>query len=263
MNTPILFIIAVTAAFFVTVNSCTNTVTQTKYVDTTIRDTVRVHAWDTLGGTALRFISLFPDSVSGGLISFRTFLDESYVAYSARDAVSSDYIEVPSSSPLTYYAFIQNRVNCFDSIALPTLSPGSITTVAVFDNGDSNGNGSVKPALANDSARLKPPPAGFCYLRFANGVPDSPRPYPRVFVDIDNADTSVFRYLGSDRPYYWGEISPYVLISSGNHEIYLRGDSTGTSVYQKFNAFQSGSYYTAHITGSEYDKNVVFQIDQE
>jgi hypothetical protein len=256
MKTPILFIFALTALFLVTVNSCTKTVTQT--VDSTFRDTVRDTAIVPAGGAALRFISMFPTSIANSM-DLTTDSGGSNRAYYTTNVTSPYYIQVPPSTPLTYYLFI-NQSTYLGPISLPSLAAGSITTVAVFDTNQ----GTVQIALGNDSAKSTSPPAGYCYLRFVNGVPDYPSPQPLVYLDLDGTDTSVFLSNGFDRPYYFKEISPYSLIPSGTHTVNLREDrALGNIIYTINSTFQSGLYYTAHITGTQAAGNVVFAIDAE
>jgi len=255
MKTPILFILAVTAAFLVTVNSCTKTVTQT--VDSTVRDTVHDTALIPVGGAALRFLSMFPKSVSNTW-DFTNDSDGSNTAYYSTSVTSPYYIQIPPSTPVTYYLFL-NQSTFLGSIPLPSLGDGSITTVAVFDTSQ----GIIQIALGNDSAKSTPPPPGYCYLRFVNGVPDYPSPQPLVYLDLDGKDTSVFLSNGFDRPYYWKEISPYALIPSGQHAVNLRDSPLGNIIYTNTSVFQSGLYYTAHITGTQAAGNVIFAIDAE
>jgi hypothetical protein len=260
MKTPILFILAVTAAFLVTVNSCTKTITQTKDVDSTVRDTVIIRdtALLPVGGAAIRFLSMFPDSI-GTPLKFSTTSDGNNIAFYASNTISSTYLPVSPTTQLTYYLFIPNQSTYFGSIPLPALGVGSITTIAVFDNGVGN----VQIALGSDSVKLTPPPAGYCYLRFANGVNDYPNP-PAVYIDLDGTDTSVFLSNGFDRPYGWREISPYVLIPTGHHLVNLRDSPLGNILYQDNNVvFQDSGYYTAHITGSQTAGSVIFAIDKE
>jgi hypothetical protein len=179
-------------------------------------------------------------------------------AYYTTTGTSLYYIQIPPSTPLTYYLFI-NLSTYLGSISLPSLAVGSIITVAVFDTNQ----GIVQIALGNDSAKSTLPPPGYCYLRFVNGVPDYPSPYPQVYLDLDGTDTSVFLSNGFDRPYGWKEISPYALIPSGQHAVNLRDAPLGNIIYTNTSQFKSGLYYTAHITGTQAAGDVIFAIDEE
>gem|GEM_PF-2346779 len=257
MKTPILAILVVTAVFVLSINSCTKTVTDTVY-DTT-HDTVHLH--DTIGPALIRFISMLPDSITGGspvVLSFSS--DPKTASFFAGNTIGGSYYPVAHDTAIQYYVFFAGRL--FDSIPMPKLRPNSVNTYALFLN--TKGQIYYVPP-ASDSTKLKTPPSGYAYLRFINGVPDYPVPVATFYLDIDTVGNSysLYHLNGQPRPIGFTEISEYALVKAGTHKVFVSAPYSSDADFTVPFSFQDGSFYTAHVTGSHSNNTAKFLIDAE
>ena len=217
-------------------------------------DTVVHH--DTIPGPAfLRFISMFNAQIilrQGGSAN-PDFTQVSTV-------MTKEFFAVPHDSTFVLYAnyYFKPGMQKLDSITIPALKPFSMTTVAIFESGDTN-NPVLFPKFADDSARRKLPPPDSCSIRFINGLPDYPQPQALVNMHLDNINAPPL----FPSQVIFSEIKNYIIIPAGIHTIYIRSETDITQSYSLSFPFVAGEFYTARLIGRHADKDDQLIIDAE
>jgi hypothetical protein len=250
MKLHVLWPFAFGLAFILTVNSCTKTVTGP--TDSVIvRDTSRDTLHDTLGTHQawVRFVSMIPDSIATEIILSKTQdANASQFAY-ALNSVSGNYLPLRSDTSYLFYLSNPNRTGWSTTLNIPTANE-SMKTWALFWLSNQ-----VRPIPSTDSEKLTPPPPGYCYVRFMDGIND-PSGSPTYFFDLD----TVYHDLV---PIQDLQISQYVLVKAGEHTLFLRESGTSNTPLQVPGNFEDGSYYTVRATGSFTANNAKLTLDQE
>ncbi len=215
-------------------NSCTKTIVQTN----TVVDTL--HSVDTVGLAYIRFICMFPDTMTTSLRISKTSNANTLFA-TATQSVPGGYIPVRPDTSYTYFFSTTDNL-WMDSEALP--APGlTMTTYALFLSGNRI---LISPTI--DSEQWTPPPSGYCYVRFLEGIAGSPAQF---FLDLDTIGHSLFyRSNGHSKSITYPDFSSYVLVKAGEHTLFLRDPLTLETYAQIPGNFQDGSYYTVIATGT-------------
>jgi hypothetical protein len=155
------------------------------------------------------------------------------------------------------------------TIRADKLSQFSMTTVVLFQthpDGSSGQDTGLVAIFVDDSMKRVIPPKGFCYIRFVNGLPDAPNPFPIVNLHIDNANAAPFYKddSGKSKPVYYQELRNYVLFPVGSHTIYVSGEVDPNEVpYSRSAVFETGKYYTVRLTGIKANGTDFLTIDPE
>jgi hypothetical protein len=202
-----------------------------------IHDTVT----NTTGGPAfVRFIRLNAEDGQGDINLFENRANNIIFA-SVTGAPVREYHVMKSDSSMTIKAnyFYQGQP-IEDSIILPSLVPHSLQSVILFQQ---QGNGMIM-SMISDSLKLVPPPKGFAYVRFINGLSNYPQPQPIVNVFLDDATEPLM-----PRPIAFGDAHGYVLVPEGVHELSVRAPGSTSAFLDVQVLVLSGTYYTAKLTG--------------
>jgi hypothetical protein len=236
------------AALGFSFTSCTKTIVETKEVN--VHDTTHVHD-TTRGPTLMRFISMLPD---GHPVFLKLSPEAGAPIFLSVPAGSSpQYIVVPDSG-IEYYLFLTID-KCYDSVAIPILTPNSIHTCALFK--DTN---TTKFGIADDSAKLDLAPPGKCYIRFVDGIAQLPPGGPQLYLDLDQLGQSPFQVNSQAEPVQYGTINSYTLVPSGTHKIIVRNDQQ--EALSTMQNLQSGAYYTVRAYG-DYPSTIKLAVDQD
>jgi hypothetical protein len=247
MKLHILWPFAFGLLLLVSMNSCTKTITNT--VDSTTVDTLR----DTVGSRQawIRFVSMFPDSLATTVIISKNLTTPSVFAY-AVNSVSGSYFPLRSDTSYLFYLSSPTIPGWSDSLAIPILG-NTVNTLALFRFGDQ-----TQPQRSIDSEKLTPPPLGYSYVRFINGISDGTADF---YLDLDTVGNPLF---SSMVPIQDGQISPYVLVKTDrSHTLYLRTPGTTDVLLTQLGNFENGSYYSVRAIGLLSENNARLVIDQE
>jgi hypothetical protein len=227
----------------VSMNSCTktNTVVQTKTVDSTVVDTV--------GRGWVRFVSMFPQASQINIYEGNDTIGLPFAV--AQNSCPSSYIQVSPNLPTIFRAYIPS-LGGFQLLPIPEGLGPTMNTYALFLS-VSGGDSTFYPKSSIDSEQFTPPPADSCYVRLINGIPDAPGPF---FVDLDDTALGHSVFYSNSQPQSIPNFSfsYYALVPAGQHTIYLRLDEpnnpqTGISFSTSY-LFEGGGYYTILATGS-------------
>jgi hypothetical protein len=227
-------------------SSCTKTIVQTVDVIDTVHDTVS-------GPALIRFLSMLPD---GSTISIRKTASGNDALFASATSYSTPlYLPVRPDTAVRYFLYLSSQFSVFDSIPVQSLAAGSINTYALFL--DASTPPRILPAWGNDSVKLVAAPAGYCYLRFINGIQDYP-PNAELYLDLDSIGNYVF-----PQPVHFGSIGNYTLVPIGNHAVMIQQPFASEALIAKNQSFEQGAYYTARAVGKESDQSANLFIDVE
>ena len=251
MKFHILWPFAFGALVLFSMNSCTKTVVQTQ-TDTlrstdTLRDTLGPHeAW-------IQFLSMFPDSIATTILLSTTPNANSSLYTVAQNSISGAYLPLRADSSYMFYLSSPSMPGWEDSLPIPQLG-NTLNTYALFLVDPLR----MEPGRSVDSEKLTPPPSGYCYVRFVNGISDA----SSISFDIDSIGNALFANNGNFGRTDFESFSSYALVKAGTHSIYL--ESQGNAPLQRpNNSFKEGYWYTVRATGSIKENNAHVDIDPE
>ena len=251
MKFHILWPFAFGALVLLSINSCTKTVVQTQ--TDTLRSTDTLH--DTLGPHEawIQFLSMFPDSITRSILISTTPDANSTLLTVAQNSIDGRYLPLRADSSYMLYLSTPSLPGWQDSLPIPQLG-NTLNTYALFLVDPLR----MEPGRSVDSEKLTPPPPGYCYVRFVNGIPDA----PSISLALDTLGKSLFPNNGNFGRTDFESISPYALVRAGTHSIYL--ESQGNPPLQRpNNSFKEGYWYTVRATGSIKENNAQIGLDPE
>jgi hypothetical protein len=244
MKLHVLWPFAFGLVIMLTMNSCTKTIVQTKTVDSTIVDTS--------GPALVRFVSMFPDSIATSIDISKVHNGVPTAFTYAVNTMSGSFFPIRPDTSYTFQLSSSTMPGWSASLDVPVLG-NSINTFALFLF-----NNNFVPRRSIDSEYLTPPPLGYCYLRFIDGIADGADNY---YLDLDTIYKDLF---SNSQPISNLDITRYVLVKAGVHTLFLRtSGSSLTPLQTNPDNLVDGFYYTVRATGSFTDNNAKLTIDQE
>jgi hypothetical protein len=226
---------------------------------------------DTIQGPAfLRFLAMLNNTKGASpLVDLKMFSPLNPQLFTeVNPTMGNEFIAVDHDSSFILYAsyFYGTGTQKFDSVTIPKLKSYSMTTVVLFRTNDINDPNRLYPVFADDSTRKSEAPAGMCYIRLINGLPDYPQPTPTVNVHIDDINAPpLFKdsITGLSTPVSFQEIRNYVLMPAGQHTLYVRSETDNNQSLSTTQPFTAGQFYTIRLTGSKIDGTDQVNIDPE
>jgi hypothetical protein len=221
------------------------------------------------------------------LIRFLSVIDNiNYIYLYPSLFASTPYATAPTTMDARYFPIANDTLfklyakfnigpipgrDTYDSIIIraDSLTQFSMVTVVLFQTHPDASSGQdtgVVAVFADDSMKRVIAPKGFCYIRFINGLPDAPNPFPIVNLHIDSAKAQPFYKdsAGQSKPVYYQEVRNYVLFPIGQHTIYASGDVDQTQTpYFRSALFEQGKYYTVRLAGIKANNSDFLSIDPE
>lgn len=254
MKIHVLWPFAFGLVLVLTMNSCTKTIVQTNTVFDTLHRTDTLQSMDTLRDTAglgwIRFVSMFPGATPPTIFISKTPGGSAFSF--GTTPVTGTFLPLRPDTSYTFYLSSPNLPGWSSTLDIPPLG-STINTYALFLIISPNGKDStMHPFWSIDSEKLTPPPAGYCYVRCIDGIPDG----DQYKLDLD----SVYNDLTDIQNL---QITRYVLIKAGEHTVLFRTIGTANTPLQKPGNFQDGAYYTVRANGSFGDHSEQLTIDQE
>jgi hypothetical protein len=173
-------------------------------------------------------------------------------------------LPVKDSTAITLYAdyVVDGKPHLDEVTVYGALAASSLTTFALFLSDDNQGHATTIMVLMPDTAQRNPPPEGYAYLRFVNGMADAPNPTPQLYLNLDNATNSIFKTGSQPKPVPFGEPENYALVPAGTHELITTSES-GEQMEVTNQNFVSGGYYTARVLGRRSDGSDRLIVDDE
>lgn len=246
--------------------SCAHTVDYETKTDTLAKPTIPP------GPALIRFLSVI-DNINYIYLYPSLFASTPYAT--APTTMDARYFPIANDTLFKLYAkFNIGKApgrDTYDSIIVraDSLTQFSMVTVVLFQthpDGSSGQDTGVVAVFADDSMKRVIAPKGFCYIRFINGLPDAPNPFPIVNLHIDSAKAPPFYQdsSGQSKPVYYQEVRNYVLFPIGQHIIYASGDVDPTQTpYFRSALFEQGKYYTVRLAGIKANNSDFLSIDPE